>query len=117
MSADVATLSLKAYKGEDYVLAGTHKVSSSGAVQDITGWTIKLTLRRQPSSTGTPLLQVTGTVVSGTAGAYTVPLTSAQLDALDPGDYAADLWRTNSGAQTEMGIGVFTLAQPVYHQP
>lgn len=107
-----AAIALEGYQGEDKVFVGTHRVSSGGAVVDITGWTLLFTLKRKATDTAT-LLSIAGVLLSPTAGTYTVSLTAAQLAALDVGDYHCDVWRTNAGAKTELAIGTFALYRPV----
>jgi hypothetical protein len=109
-----APLVLEAYKGEDYVARGTHKASRSpGApVVDISGWTMVFTVRALPTNTN-HLLEATPAIVSGPAGTYTITLTAAETLALGVGQFHCDVWRTNSGAQTEMAVGRLTILQPV----
>lgn len=107
-----ARIALEAYQGEDYVATGTHRVSEGGAVVNITGWTIVLTIKRLPTDSPA-VLSVNGVVPTGTDGVYTVSLTAAQTAALGVGDYHCDVWRTNSGAKTELAIGFFSVLQPV----
>ncbi len=112
-----ARVDLEAVKGEAYQANVTHKTltTSAGVAVDITGWTIQFTLRKlagDPDSARSPLLQVSGAIVSGSAGTYTVSLTSAQTK-LPAGKYDYDIWRTTSGAERQMVHGTFTIIQGV----
>lgn len=110
-----APLALDAYKGEDYEARGVHKASRAPAapVVDISGWTIVLTVRVLPTTADPALLSVSAAVISGPAGTYLITLTAAQTLALGVGEFHADVWRTDSGAQTEMAVGTLTILQPV----
>src|SRR4051812_27507279 len=110
-----APLALDAYKGEDYEARGVHKLSRAPGAQvvDISGWAITFTVRVLPTTANPPLLSIDAAVLSGTAGTYLISLTSAQTLALGVGVFHADVWRTDSGAQTEMAVGTLTILQPV----
>ena len=107
-----AQLELELYWGETWIGAGTHRASSAGAVIDISGWTIVLTLKHRASDTDVALT-VNGAIVSGPSGTYTVTLTAAQTRSLQYGDYHCDIWRTNAGSETLMGIGRLTVLPPI----
>jgi hypothetical protein len=109
-----APLDLDAYNGEDYEARGTHKSSRAPAssVVDISGWTIKFTVRAVATSPDA-LLSVDATLTAPTTGQYTIPLTAAQTAALGVGRYPCDVWRTDDGFQTEMAIGFLNILQSV----
>jgi hypothetical protein len=113
-----ARVNLGCAKGEAYEGDGTHKTATdgSGVVVNITGWAIQFTLRKKagdPDTGQSPLLQVSGVIVSGSAGTYTISLTSAQTKSIPAGAYDYDIWRTTTGSETQMAHGIFTTTQGV----
>ncbi len=109
MSNLVAQLTLTAALGEDRTFAGTHQTSSTDDTPiDITGWTITVTIKK-----GATTITKSGTVTSGTDGEYSWTLAAADTVSLAVGDGAIDVWRTNAGAATLMGIGTFSILQDV----
>lgn len=114
MSHLVAQLDLTCALGEDRTFAGTHYDSdpdteTDAAVVNITGWTITVTIKNVALTTVT----ISATVTLGTAGTYTWTLSAAQSVTLGAGVSRMDVWRTNAGAATLMGIGDFNITQEV----
>lgn len=108
--ASVATLSLAVTRGEDRTVAGTHQTSASDTTAvNITGWTMVFTVR---DAGGAVLFSKTVTVVSGGAGTYSFTL-SASDTTVSVGSYPCDLWRTDSGSATVMGIGILSITADV----
>lgn len=104
-----ATLTFVLPKGEDVTLSGIHETSADDTTPiNITGWTIKFTVRYHEN--GALLFPaVTCPVTLGTAGTYTIPLSG--LLSVNEGKYVCDVWRTDSGAKIEMGIGTLTIVR------
>lgn len=97
---------LKTYVGEAYAPTFT-----MAPVEDITGWAIVFTLRK---IIGDPvLLSIAAVIVTATAGKFRVTITAAQTDSLALGDYAYDVQRTDTGNETVLSIGTFTVLPDV----
>lgn len=94
------------YKGEAIVIGVT-----MSPVVDITNWTIVFTLKASPGASPA-ILAKSGTVVNGPQGKFSVNLTAADTAQL-PQAYAYDIWRTDSGTETVLSIGSFTILQEV----
>ena len=108
LAASEATIlnDLKIYKGE----APTFSFTMSPVV-DITGWTISMTVKRKGTDTSA-LLSVSGTIVNGPAGTFTVALTTTQTKTtLGVGQFAYDIQRTTSGSENVLSIGRVSVRQ------
>lgn len=70
---------------------------------DMTGWSLRWTLRR--STTEPALLTKTLTISIDSATQASVPVLAADTSALLPGTYRHALERTNAGAVTELSYG------------
>jgi hypothetical protein len=96
--------------GEDKGLVFT--VTTGGAVQNITGWTIQFALADVLS--GSADLTKTATLTTPLLGICTVAIASADTIGLNP---ASDWWyrlrRTDSGSRAEINYGTVDL-QDVY---
>ena len=83
----------------------TLRVTMSPAT-DITGWTFILTIRQD----GISKFSSTTTVVEDAAnGIFTISMTGTQTGTLPLGFYDYDIWRTNSGSETQLCIGPLTV--------
>jgi len=101
------------YRGEDVVLSFT-----MAPVQNVTGWTIKLYLKTDAEASGDPLLTITATITDGSAGTFSVTLTSAQTLALLAGKrYRFDVWREGTGVQTLLFAGNLDILGQVRFAP
>jgi hypothetical protein len=109
-----ATNNLTVYKGETVTQPFAHVVEDTTTPVNITGWTIAFTLRYRATDVAA-LLTVSGQIVSGPAGTYTVSLTHAQTVGLAAGVYAYDIQRTDVGSEAVMSIGRFTVTQEVLY--
>jgi len=110
MSQHVAQLTLEAALGETRQFSGTHQTSSTDTTPiDITGWTLTVTIKNPIGTTVT----LAGTVVSGTAGTYRWTITAANTVTLGVNDSKIDVWRTDVGSETLMGLGTFSITQEV----
>lgn len=108
--ANLATLALVATRGEARTFSGTHYTTAAAtAAANISGWTIVFTTR---DLLGRVLFSAAGTVISGIGGTYSFSLTAAQTT-LDPASYVCDLWRTDSGSETIMGLGTLQITGDV----
>ena|SRR5215510_4169928 len=92
------------YRGSDLTLDFTN---TSG--EDITGWTIVLTVARAAGSTVKAIASVTATVISGELGMYRFFVPAAQTD-IRPADYLYDVWRTDAGEAMLLAMGTMTLS-------
>ena len=98
------------YKGEAVTLALV-----MSPVVEIGGWTVVLTVRRQPTDVAA-VLSVAGTVTDGPNGAFQVVLTHAQTGTtLTTGTYFYDIQRTNAGFETVLSLGKITVLQEVLY--
>lgn len=78
-------------RGDTEVLSGT-VTDSTGTAYNITGYTIKFTVKKRYGDPDTEAIigPVAGVIVSGAAGTYTVSLTKAQTY-VDPDNYVYDV--------------------------
>ena len=91
------------HQGEDVTITVT--VTST----NITGWTLKGTLRMPGSSQAAYIAQVNGTITDAANGVFTVKFLRAHTVDLIPTDYLWDATRTDSGSQTVLAYGTATL--------
>lgn len=97
------------YLGEAIALTFTIK-----PLTDITGWTIKLTIKNNATDVG-QLLQVAAVLTTPASGIFTCSLTHAQTLTLGVGTYAYDVQRTDSGSEAVLSIGSLTVSQEVLY--
>lgn len=108
--ADVAPLAISIGRGQDRTYSCTHQTSGSDATAiNITGWTISATAK---DDSGTVVLSKAGTVTNGAAGTYTWAVTASDT-LLTPAAYRLDIYRTDSGSRTLMGLGTWTVTSEV----
>lgn len=101
------------YKGERVTWTAT-----PASVQDVTGWSLQCNVKRQKSDAATLLVLDNGghggiALTTPTAGVFTVTLTSAQCLTLGAGSFYYDVWRTDSGAETELANGILNIKSTV----
>jgi hypothetical protein len=110
MAQTVAPLALMMTRGEDRTFAGTHQTSATDATPvNITGWTLQLTAR---TADGHVLFTKAPTVTNGPTGAYSFTVTAAD-STVTPSAYPCDLWRTDAGTATILGLGTLTVQADV----
>ncbi len=110
MAAYVAPLSITVTRGEARTFNYTHQTSGTDSTPiNIAGWTIVFTARDQ---TNTVVLTKSITVSSGPAGTYTWGVTATDTTR-DPTSYTCDIWRTDSGSETIMGLGTMVISADV----
>lgn len=80
-------------------------------VENIAGWTIVFVMKKTADE-GRELSHVSGVVVSGPAGTFTVTIPAADLD-VDPGDYVYQVWRTDVGSRAPLAFGTITVLPKV----
>ena len=69
---------------------------------NIAGWTLQLNIRQG----STVILQATPpTINNATVGIFTFVLTSTQTGSMTTGNYLYDIWRTDSGFETQLVYG------------
>ena len=108
--AYVASLAINVTRGEDRAFAGTHQTSGTDSTAvNITGWTMVFTAR---DLHGVAWLSKTVSVTVGASGTYSFSVTASDLT-VSSGNYPCDIWRTDSGNATIMGIGLLTVAGDV----
>ena len=87
------------YRGQDIDLSFT-----MSPVEDISGWDIEFNLR----GVGV-LVTVAATIDDGTDGIFVISLLDTHTDALTPGIYDYDVWRTDADVEFPLAIGKLTL--------
>lgn len=92
------------YRGEDVDLPFT-----MDPVENITGWTIVLSIK----SAAQVVITKTATITSGASGTFVFALLHADSDDLDPGAYHYDVWRTDTASERVLAIGNFYIADVV----
>jgi hypothetical protein len=95
------------YRGEDVTFQFTMVPTT-----DITGWTITLRVKAALMDPAA-LLTVSGTLQAPAAGVFTVPLTATQTQSLSAGQYAYDVWRTDSGSAANLSLGLLVVKSSV----
>ena len=91
------------YRGEAVTLNFT-----MDPVEDITTWTLYLTITRGSNKTVKVLGPMLMTIVNGAAGTFRRILTEEQLD-IFPTTYRFDVWRTDEGLEQPKAIGDFII--------
>lgn len=98
---------LTLYRGTDYLINCT-----VSPVVNISGWTIVFTLKSQQG--GAVVITQAATIVSASAGTFSVTLSHAQL-LIAPGTYSHDIHRTDTGSVNVLSIGsVIVLPEVLY---
>lgn len=77
-------------------------------VEDITGWTLALTVAAEYDQAPPKTITKAGVVTDGPAGKSSVTLTSAETN-VTVGAYKYDLWRTDVGQERPLAVGVFNV--------
>lgn len=95
---------LLVFRGEDALLSFTQD-----PVEDITGWTIVLTVKRYLTDVA-PLFTANATLTSPLTGQYTAAMSAAQTGALTPGPYLYEVTRVNTGSVAVLSIGNLVVA-------
>lgn len=80
---------------------------------NIAGWTIALNLRYR--FRGAAIISKAGAITDSTNGVFTVTLSASDLT-IPKTDYVYDCERTDSGAVTQLALGVVTIT-PSYRLP
>lgn len=99
---------LTVFKGSAVVLRFT-----MDPVEDISGWTIALTVKRKATDTADVLSKV-ASVEDGAGGVFTVSLDHDELD-LPARVYQYDVQRIDNGSEGVLSIGQFIVAQEVLY--
>lgn len=95
------------FRGEDPTISFTTYTTDTGTTpQNISGWTILLTVAKKRNSTD-KLLSKAGSIVSESDGTFTVTIEDTDLDPIEPGTYFWDVWRTDAGSERCLGYGQF----------
>jgi hypothetical protein len=100
-----ASPSFEFVKGEDAQITWTvYTTEAKTAVQDITGWTFALKVKRKPNDADPSLITPTITIISAAAGTVKTVFAAADTASLN-GDYTYSFWRTNAGSVTCLALG------------
>lgn len=100
------------YEGEDFVQPFAIKQSDGTTAQDITGWTIVLTVKSYFDQT-TALITKTATLTTPASGLCEVSFSRSDTSSLTPKVYAFDLSRTDSGSDSVLVVGYLFLKDRV----
>lgn len=106
MDGNLSAPSWSVTRGEAKTFTGTHQTSATNtAAINITGWTIVFTARLND---GRVLFSKACSIVVAGSGTYSFSLTGSDTT-ITPGNYNADVWRTDSGSETIMAQGILTI--------
>lgn len=89
---------IKVYQGATFNLTPRWKID--GTYVNITGYSAVLTVKNSPTSVSTIIVLSSSNgriTIGGTNGQFTLALTSAETDALTPGNYVYDMEVTSPG--------------------
>lgn len=104
----VTRATLEAYRKQAVTLNCTESSATS-----ISGWAITFTVRSYPEATGSALITKTvGDGITLTDAANGVFQVYFDAD-LTPGQYAFDIWRTDTGQETPLLIGTLNVMKQV----
>lgn len=95
------------YRGDHVVQPGVVYQADCETPEDITGWTIEVTLRRFRTDP-TPFLNVPGTVTDGITGAYEFEFSSEDMT-IDKRSYALNVERMDLGSERTLLRDVWTV--------
>lgn len=110
MDGNLAQPSWSVTRGEAKTFTGTHVTSASNTTPiNITGWTMVFTARVADNRV---LFSKTISIVIAGSGTYSFSLTASDTT-VTPGNYTADIWRTDSGSETIMAQGILTINSDV----
>jgi len=98
------------YRAEAVVLNFTVRQTDepTAAVENITGWTLAFTVASVYDAQPPKILTKAGTVTDGPGGKCSVSLTAAETN-VAVGTKKYDLWRTDTGAERPLAVGVFNV--------
>lgn len=108
------TINLAIFKGETVILPFQLVVAGTTTPVDINGFTLELTVRRKATDT-VVVLQAAATITDHVNGLYQFQFSHAQTVAVAAGVYAYDVQRTDSGSETVLAVGSFTITQEVLY--
>jgi hypothetical protein len=92
-------------KGEDAQITWTvYTTEAKTAVENISGWTFALKVKRLSGDADPSLITPTITIISAAAGTVKAVFAAAATALLN-GDYTYSFWRTNSGSVTCLALG------------
>jgi hypothetical protein len=74
-------------------------------VEDISGWTIAIYVKKSPSDAGYAITKA-GTLVTPAGGVFKIAM-SASDTMIAPGNYVYDIWRTDVGSECVLSRGIF----------
>lgn len=110
MAAPLAAIALSITRGEARTFTGTHVTSATDTTPvNITGWTLSFTVR---DANNQIVIQKAPSVVLGPTGTFSFSVTASDTT-LSANIYNCDLWRTDAGNETVMGVGTFTILADV----
>ena len=110
MDGNLASPSWSVTRGEAKTFTGTHQTSATNTTPiNLTGWTMVFTARLADNRV---LFSKTVSIVVAGSGTYSFSLTASDTT-ITPGNYTADIWRTDSGSETIMCQGILTVNSDV----
>ena len=96
-----------AFVGDDRTLRFTIYADTTGAAQDITGWTIQFKMAATVG--GAAVVTKSATLTTPASGICSVALLAADTSGLTSGTYFYELKRTDSGNVGDLAHGIFVL--------
>jgi hypothetical protein len=103
---------LSCLAGEAVVITVTMDTPPAGG---ISGWALAFYLKKAYADLAALVTRTSGAgiaVVDATAGVFTITLATADTDQT-PGNYVYDVWRTDSGQETALAHGRFSIGPAV----
>ena len=98
-----STASVTMYRGEEVLLNFTLV-----PVEDISGWTILLTVAKAQDS-ATKYFAKAGAIVDAVNGEFSVAIDPVDTAGLKAGSYFYDVWRMDAGAERVLAAGAFVV--------
>lgn len=99
--AETATITV--FRGQRYTLNFTMTPTT-----DITGWTLAFNVAKSANHPTKLIDDKAMSITLAAAGTFSVALTPTETN-VKPGSYYWDAWRTNSGYETCLAYGTFTV--------
>lgn len=100
---------LSFYTGEDFLQEFDITQCDGVTVQDISGWTLTLSVRLYADSIYPILFTITASITDPTNGKCTTLFPRSETVSLSPRSYSYDLSRTDTGSDSAVIVGFLNL--------
>lgn len=97
------------YYGQDLIITHTTRDPVTGAVVDITGWTLEARYRGVLSNT--LILTIAGVLTDAPNGVSTYTHTDTQIETLTERRYSFSVWRTDDGSENPLTVGIASVVR------